>query len=736
MLAKARAEFPIVDVGEPFGELRLVQEIDVAQAEPGAEFVEAPSGASVVQEILGKPARVLPNEGGPSYFAYRVGEGLGLKPGGAYVLEIEYPEDQPRTMFISSRGSETIRGLSTGKAFGDVLYTYTNNNVESLDIPLSGEYRHWRMLFFLHDRFPGIEQHRGAGLRSMRPNEGFWVVISQADSKSDPASAGAAVSRIRLYEVESFDKLILPLRLPPPELPRRYITWREEMADGVVHDNFYLYRGLEDPVDWYEYKVRLMQFLGMDTFGKDLLEFGHNQGWDVRPYGGSSWYVESAYPDRWAKILDMIARYPGISVLPYYEWAGGTGTRGIGKAQNARSLAGEVAYTHVTWSERFNVDITDPAALEEAKKLLDATILRFADRTEFVGAWFRTRPSHLPISFADATIERFVSERHMEQPVTREQLREDPELLEAYYDWWFAKRKEFLEALRDHLREGGVEDAALLFTAVHSEPAPSLPGSRIVTDDVAWWRSRLDELGVSDRNPVSFDEVVEEGRHLTALTSPVATWGQWEWQHSAPHSDPERYKEADGVYLTYAFQNLYTVSDPDAFEVFRTASGLAATRHYPLNEDTMHEDLGYFVSDVDRAGPYSMLPEARLMAYGDPRFLTYLSAASYNRAFPEYVRKFNAAFLALPALPSEILPEAGSHEDVVVRKIDAGAHGTYLAIVNVGLHTVENATVTLPAQGETIDAATGAALDVRGSAVTMSLYPGELRALHILPADQ
>ena len=39
-------------------------------------------------------------------------------------------------------------------------------------------------------------------------------------------------------------------------------------------------RGVKMLADWYEYKMRQMQFLGIDTFTKDLLEFGHNQGWD------------------------------------------------------------------------------------------------------------------------------------------------------------------------------------------------------------------------------------------------------------------------------------------------------------------------------------------------------------------------------------------------------------------------------------------------------------------------
>ena len=39
-------------------------------------------------------------EGDAKYFAYRVGEGLGLKAGACYLLAIEYFEDQSRTMYV------------------------------------------------------------------------------------------------------------------------------------------------------------------------------------------------------------------------------------------------------------------------------------------------------------------------------------------------------------------------------------------------------------------------------------------------------------------------------------------------------------------------------------------------------------------------------------------------------------------------------------------------------------
>jgi hypothetical protein len=141
------------------------------------------------------------------------------------------------------------------------------------------------------------------------------------------------------------------------------------------------------------------------------------------------------------------------------------------------------------------------------------------------------------------------------------------------------------------------------------------------------------------------------------------------------------------------------------------------------------ELLGYFVSDTERAGQYSMLAEARAVANGDPRFIGYLMGNSYSRGFPEYVRAFNAAFLALPALPSTVAKDASPDPEVVVRIIKTPKHGTYLAVVNVALTDKKDVALALPVTGKVTDAATGAALSAPNGKLVVSLYPGELRAL-------
>ena len=75
-LRRAREELPRrpwVEV-EPFGRLRVVDEVDCGAAEPGHAFAEGPPGASEVQEVLGRRCRVLRRtEGEAAWMAFPLG---------------------------------------------------------------------------------------------------------------------------------------------------------------------------------------------------------------------------------------------------------------------------------------------------------------------------------------------------------------------------------------------------------------------------------------------------------------------------------------------------------------------------------------------------------------------------------------------------------------------------------------------------------------------------------------
>ncbi len=721
-----------------FTGLTLVEEINCAQTTN--RFTQHPSGASSVQTILGRQCRVMANTGGPRYFAYRIGEGKGLVAGRGYVLTVDFPEDSARTMYVVNRGADFIRGVHTGATVGDALSPlYVDNNAESLQVPLSGQYTTFESMFFLHDRFGEIIVPKGGGSRPLNPADGFWVVIAQMDSAQAPLSNGAAASHIRLYEVSNPAAWYANVNLPPGGLPQRHLFWREEMADGVI-DTWQ--KGVDSDTAWYEYKARLMRVWGMNTFSKDLLEFGHNQGWDSN---NPSWYHSHANPQRWANIIDMLAGY-GLNALPYFEYPGSIGADpnvAIGLKRKCQPLYGtpQAWYTEISWSENANIDVTDTEGQNDLKQVLDITVRQLRNRgVPMVGAWLRTRHSHLPVSFNDANLELFRVQANGGTAISRWLLQNDDALLQRYYAWWLLKRKAFLEIMRDYLREQ-VPGAVVLFTPDASEPGRGLDEpdwkKYMITDTPATWTPRLNS---ADWTIQSLADTVSGNVHATTLATFKRNW-PWSWQeiaHSMPPADPANFASTDGVMMTYTFNRAYTVGNATGLDSFRTASGLAMVRHYSLNENMMKDGstdiLGYFVSDVDRAGPHCMLAEARAMANGDPRYIGYLASASFSRGFPYYVRRFNTAFLSLPALPSTVLAGAASDGEVVVRRITTPAHGTYYAIVNTGLGSKGNVTITIPAENRAVDATNGNPI-AGNTSITLSFYACELKAVRVPPLE-
>ena len=731
--------------GPMFPGLVLVDEINCGNASDPHTVMQYPSGCSSIQTILGRQCRTItPQNTRACYFAYRIGAGK-ITPGKAYILTVDYPEDQPRSIFVTNAGAMTTEGFRTGNTLGNAFDApYVMQDRESLSLPLSGQWETWQQFFHLHERFAGVKEPRGAATLPDSPTTGFLVTVFQFKKTDDPTSKGAAVSHIRLYEAPDEATYTQQLNLPPAGLPQRHLFWREEMADiPAVDGSSASTRVVTDRVDWYRYKARLLKFLGMNTFTKDLLEFGSNQNWDSTPYGGNNWVYMGSTPWMWDSIVDVMGSY-GLNVLPYYEYSGSKGDSGLGWERHARPLTDTNAaldYTHISWTETANADITWPATLPDLEKMLDCTIVFQKDKANFIGAWLRPRSSQMPISFSNDALARFAVEANGGVAVTRAALIPKGALYVNYLNWWYGVRRQFLTDLRDYLREQVDDDAVIIYTWDPAEGGAVYPDwnrPNVITDSVSTWTA----LGKTAK---SLSSAIAEHYQYMAQTLPPLTWEitsgsgkMWEWDHAVPRPDVANYHDREGVMMSHTVNTAYSTSDAYSFEQFRTAGGLAMVRHYMLNENAPDRDengiVGYFVANTNLAGPYTMLGEACAMAYGDPRYIGYLSGDSYNRGFPQYVRNFNAAFLALPALPSAVVPNAANNANVIVRSIDAGEHGTYLAIVNVGFTAADNVTVTLPTTGTVTDAATGQAITATGGTITVSLYPCQLQAVRIAPA--
>ncbi len=501
-----RAETP-AEFDRRLDALPVVDEIDPSVQPPAYQY---PNDASRVGTLLGRPARVLPPGDGPKVMAWVIGRGRGLKPGAAYLLEVDYPDDLPRTLFIANRGADLVRGFATGSATGDCRQQYVQPSLESLDYPQTGQWQRHRMIFFLHDRFQGLYAQRDSrpGGRPFGPADGFHVIIFQSKRLNDPRSQGAAIGRIRLRAVPDHRGPLSRGRIPSgrPAPPPRVLAGgdgRRSRAGRDVND-----RGVTDPLDWLLFKARMARLLAINTFAKDLLEFGFNQGWQS---GDPNW-VNNAQPpitDLWDRAVPRIAA-EGLDLLPYYEYKGAIGLKearplSLGWQRRAEKLYHNLPntrYTPIWWTEDHNADLTDPDTLADARRLLDRTVIAHKGKAQFrrrlvpragqSSAGQLCRGHCRPVSRGPCR--RFTRSIGVAAD-THRFLRGRSPALRSLHRLVAARAARFFERLGQHLAEGlGDSGVRILFTPWTSEQIPMLrdPASgknghpvQIVTDEPA-----------------------------------------------------------------------------------------------------------------------------------------------------------------------------------------------------------------------------------------------------------
>ena len=738
-----------IDLGV-FGKAKVLDVVDCTRTDH--RFVERPAGVSRVETILGQPCRVVPVQDGEvsSMFSYRLGEGKGLKANGSYVVVLEYPDDVPRNYVIHNRSTDSRRSFATGRCLGDAWEPmHVDNHCESLDFPQSGKWERWICYGSLTDHTPDFASSSVDKKPVWNsPADGFDFVVSQYSRRHSPASNGIAVRRILLCELPDETKCYAKVVFPPDPLPRRHIFWREEMSDNGAINAEKGRRHCEDQLDWIRHKCRQMKMLGMNTYMKDLLEFGHVQHWDPNAIRMNwAWSSSAESNGLWGRIVEMVSKDYGFDLMPYYEWYGNfgadfNGRKSYGYRKLCEPLGDEKNYTHVWWTEKGNLDVTDPEALEATKELLRGSVLRFKDKAVFAGALFRTRPASWPIGFGDATRARFAKEANNGAAVTKDQLRRDKALYGKYIDWWHQRRSAFLEELGRFLSAEGLGNAQVLFDGDGSEPGPGFSGPwAFSTDSPDFWKRTFAAAGIKEPNIRAVDDIVAGHDYLRGRSEPAGTWGKWEWQHAAPADRPADVRKDRLSAYCMPINRRFSVADPEAFAAYADANGMTTIiRHHSLNEhmqkyvaDGKESSLvGYEMNDSERAGRACMHLEVEAMARGDISNIGYLIGSCFARGFPGPVREFNTNFLALPALPSKVLKGACTDPEITVREINCGKKGRYYAIVHTGRTVKSNVKIRLPKGADSVSfPAYGRNLKLEGGVLTLkSVKPWQLLAAH------
>ena len=739
---------------ESYGDLTLVDSIDCSTDTTHA-FRDFPVGNSYVTNILGRGCRVLhhvkrvdsgrKNDKGETiwiesgaYISWRLGAGKKLKANDPYLLVVDYPDDAPRSATVMNYGAPSRRGFHTGATLGDAESPpYVMNFLESFNIPFTGTYQQIEQVMFPCEK---PEKYDGSGTRLALSEDGFDLSFALFPDDDAPGSLGVAVSAIRLYHIDDEAALKAEINYPAGDLPRRVVTWREEMSDDNGHAAY------ADRMDFYRAKSRLMDILAINTYSKDQLEFGYCQGWDPTYHDyGSGWMNYNAeIKDDWGKITEIMGK-AGHWLLPYFEYAGGRGAwNSLGDKKLATPLKDGAQYSNAYWVDDCRVDITSEEAKADFKRILDCTVLRYKDNAKMLGSWIRNR-GQMPVSFHDNTVALFCKETgRAAGSVTRSTIAkagESSDIYKEYRAWWYGKRAEFLEEMRKYLEDNGIENAKSFYTSTIAETGEygaNWWGSLVVNDATEWQRI-LKLTGQSRGNGESVGAATWSYRTY-CLNADWPTWGNYEQEHAAPHDDPATYAKSVNVALTYPFNRVYTVvRDKDGTaDDWRNGSGdLFFVRFHSLNENNMFDAngkamCGYYTADFEKAGPACMLSELWAMAVSDPNMLGYLCGFNMARNFTLPARKFNQNFLSLPATKSEVVYGQGGYwgASLTVRKWTTDA-GNYFAVINTSAnaYTSKNVGFAQYGGGKVYETVSRVAHDLKGDgSIDIDIGPYEMIA--------
>ena len=677
-----------------------------------------------IETILGKQFRVTHGWG---WFGYKLNR-QGLKPGAAYVAVLEYPEDDGRTYTVFNTGISISLvggyGFHTGRTLGD-HWTRTLNS-EYTDYPLSGKVERWYSVFHLGDTTwaPG-DPWQPAATRA-QSTDGFWFIVGGVGPSQDPLAAGAAVSTIRLYEIGDMAALFPEIDEPPLELGRR------EMIVTAESDGLTKYLTDEDAqAKWARVRLHDARFMGLSGISpngktdlKPLLKANaeENLGLQVFP--------------RWMTERDFLAR---IGVPPE---ALATNAQGDSAALGMAQVLEQVP------------DILHPATLRDALRLITEELGPRLDDPAFSGLMlYRHYGTSIPVSFSDYALALYEDEADVSIPggdgaARRAWLIENQK--NEYYQWWYARKRDFLLAIRDHL-QALRPDLKLYYFPWHSDDdypfacgrlrysgfpqmdsiyvpgtnillvpsftvppekwtpeeqknpalarryyreaiAPELQG-KITIEDVLYGRYKdMPEFWGAPRSGELPHLLYPNQMDLVAmLTEPGGMYA-----HKVGYN-PRLFKQDAGFVYWAPVRHRFTADNPDLLELFRTGEGSAVAVHMPYNEETSHLNVPsiHGAHGVEHGGPFCMMEEVLAMAHSDPTCIMDSMWEPLKRGFPQYARAFAQAYRALPAVPSTVLTDAVTPADdaIVVRSYETD-YGHYLAVINRAFDYTER-TVTL-----------------------------------------
>jgi len=620
----------------PYGELELVDEIrcwETPTVDP-MNLGEDPhpymdEGRVRVKEIRLKGGklkfRVAGDDGSHSSIFYRIGRRLDENT--LYLIEIQFPQDVSReycVQIFGSQGKTNYPSVMAGWHTGECgCREDQRSRCERNNFPLDGTLGRWYSTVA-----PCRATLNGGDFRN-----GVWIGIIARGRKLVPLSHGVAVHRIRLYRVCDLNEPIpspvefVPL---PPDLPRRFVTTHGETDVRYRH---------------IRNCFKSAALAGFNCMSPNILK------WNAKACFPSEHYPSPpTWPQNWPiyyRNCLAIAKDMDMYLIPRIEYGGSPKLKPEGHAvtldgEDYRSSWGGIPKNQIL------ADLAAPETLADFLAVLDEMVLPFAG--DYPGTlrgflWRYGRGGDFPVSYSDRNIRAFADDAGIPK-LTRERLRRDKKLRERFVAWWYERAREVFVAVSKHFDEYnrifGTDMKLYIMQGGDNMP-------------FSWYKSR--------------DRLRRPWPDLSKLP-----YESYDW---------DAIRLAGGlsnVVLVATTTQVYLSRRGDYFAKHDGPDGIGVCKWYDYIEKGASRYCRKIVNYTEHPGPFALEEYAITMATHDFFLATMHTMMYFEEGFPQYSRPFWAAYRALPAMESQVVPVASDRE-IVVRRY-ATKYGDYYGVIN------------------------------------------------------
>ena len=626
--------------------------------------------ASEITNIFGGRGRVITQDRG--YFSYNLG--VNIKYNMPYLLEIEYPEDAPRTFAISVNGETYSPCVQTGHT---MAYQTPDRFVEQLELPLNQGVNKMQFIIW-------------AGDNEVR--NGFNVGIADPGNKNAPFSRKPLALRVSLY---SFLTLAVPQQKEQFPLQYQRYVWTES-EDMVAPDGVFFAQVLNS------------YFFGMNAFSPLALSYNshaENNGTIMYPtehyktplrteINGheykSNYSEESGLRENRIGLLADLARYTKLKIFPRFEYGGSDLLSGCEAIKEDGSKYDPFLYDLDNRPIADSVDVTYDKVTEDFIAVINEMFNYVSPKALplFRNLIFRQRANFTVVSYSDHALAKYAAEKGLN--LQGEALRHEVTVNrgEDYKAWYQVQKLNFLEKVNAAYNQKLKSNFPLLY---YNWREGGMPYEGLYFHTKQEW----DKIKATRFLPVEgFPLPKLSGEDLVAA---VTRWAGDEEGLPKTFSSKDTITPVCPVYGTlsdsYApYHNLFRKS-PDSLEFsVKVVPGvksqtlvLDAQKKPSLAGQTMY-----------RSREYSMYDPLMAFIYSNPRNIIFEQSHQTCFAFAPVARRFFMNYLALPLVQFGKVPQA---EGVPVSVfIGICENQPYIALANETMYPV-SARVSLPLTG-------------------------------------